>query len=274
MPEIPSLTLNDGHTIPQVGLGVFQVPPEKTDEVVLTALDAGYRHIDTAAGYQNEAGVGSALRTSTLSHEDVYVTTKLANADRGPDTTRAAFESSMEKLQLQQLDLYLIHWPGQSGDYLDTWKVLIELQREERIRSIGVSNFQKTHLRVLLDETGVVPAVNQVELHPYLQQEDLRAFHAEHGIVTEAWSPIGQGGALLEDDAIGAIAAAHAVDPAQVVLRWHLQLGNIVIPKSVTPSRIASNIDITGFALSEEQMEVIGGLERAERIGPDPDVFD
>ena len=273
MPEIPSLPLNDGRSIPQVGLGVWQVPPEQTDEVVLTALDAGYRHIDTAAGYENEAGVGSALRTSELSHEDVFVTTKLANADRGPDTARAAFEASLEKLQLTELDLYLIHWPGLSGDYLDTWKVMIELQQEGRIRSIGVSNFQKTHLRVLLDETGVVPAVNQVELHPYLQQEDLRAFHAEHGIVTEAWSPLGQGGPLLTDETVGAIAAAHGKEPAQVVLRWHLQLGNVLIPKSVTPSRIASNLDLFGFALSEEQMAAIAGLERAERIGPDPDVF-
>ena len=274
MPDTPSIPLNDGRSIPQVGLGVWQVPPERTDEVVLTALDAGYRHIDTAAGYENEAGVGSALRTSGLSHEDVFVTTKLANADRGPDTARAAFEASMEKLQLQQLDLYLIHWPGQSGDYLDTWKVLIELQREERIRSIGVSNFQKTHLRVIIDETGVVPAVNQVELHPYLQQEDLRAFHAEHGIVTEAWSPIGQGGPLLADPVITGIAAAHGRDAAQVVLRWHLQLGTVVIPKSVTPSRIASNLDLAGFELTEQEVAAIAGLERAERIGGDPDVVD
>ena len=273
MPDTPSLPLNDGRSIPQIGLGVFQVPPEQTDEVVLTALDAGYRHIDTAAGYANEAGVGNALRTSDLSHEDVFVTTKLANSDRGPDTTRAALEASMERLQLQQLDLYLIHWPGQTGDYLDTWKVLIELQQEGVVRSIGVSNFQKTHLRVLLDETGVVPAVNQVELHPYLQQEDLRAFHAEHGIVTEAWSPIGQGGPLLQDETIAGIAAAHGKDPAQVVLRWHLQLGNVVIPKSVTPSRIASNLDLTGFELTEEEMTSVAGLERAERTGPDPDVF-
>lgn len=273
MPDTPSVPLNDGRSIPQVGLGVFQVPPERTDEVVLTALDAGYRHIDTAAGYRNEAGVGTALRTSGLSHEDVFVTTKLANADRGAATARAAFEASLEKLQLQQLDLYLIHWPGQSGDYLDTWKVLIELQQEERIRSIGVSNFQKTHLRVLLDETGVVPAVNQVELHPYLQQEDLRAFHAEHGIVTEAWSPIGQGGPLLADETVASIAAAHGREPAQVVLRWHLQLGDVVIPKSVTPARIASNLDLTGFELTDEDMAAIAGLERAERIGPDPDVF-
>lgn len=273
MPETPSLPLNDGRSIPQVGLGVFQVPPEKTDEVVLTALQAGYRHIDTAAGYENEAGVGNALRSSGLSHEDVFVTTKLANADRGAATTRAAFEASMEKLQLQALDLYLIHWPGQDDDYLETWKVFIELQQEERIRSIGVSNFQKTHLRTLLDETGVVPAVNQVELHPYLQQEDLRAFHAEQGIVTEAWSPIGQGGPLLADEAITAIAAAHGKDAAQVVLRWHLQLGNVVIPKSVTPSRIESNLDVTGFELTDEEMATIAGLERAERTGPDPDLF-
>jgi diketogulonate reductase-like aldo/keto reductase len=279
LPDVPSTTLHDGASIPQVGLGVFQVPPERTDEVVLTALEAGYRHIDTAAGYRNEAGVGDALRTAGdslgLAHEDVYVTTKLANADRtGRDAVLRAFDDSMAKLQLERLDLYLIHWPGQDQRaYVEAWRAFAELQEAGRITSIGVSNFQKTHLRVLLDETGVVPVLNQVECHPWLQQDDLRAFHDEHGIVTEAWSPIGQGGDLLADPTIGRIAQAHGKDPAQVVLRWHLQRGTVVIPKSVTPSRIRSNLDAVGFALSEDDMAAIAGLERGERLGPDPDVF-
>lgn len=276
MPTSPLITLNTGAEIPQVGFGVFQVPPEQTDEVVLTALSAGYRHIDTAAGYRNEAGVGSALRTSGLAHEDVFVTTKLANADRagGRDAVLRAFDDSMAKLQLERLDLYLIHWPGPDQDrYVEAWRTLEELHREGRIVSIGVSNFQKTHLRTLFDETDVVPAVNQVELHPWLQQEDLRAFHAEHGIATEAWSPIGQGGELLADPVLGEIAAAHGKDAAQVVLRWHVQLGNVVIPKSVTPSRIASNLELFDFELSDDEVAAIAGLERAERLGPDPDVF-
>ncbi len=277
---VPFVTLNDGVQIPQVGLGVFQVAPEKTDETVLEALGAGYRHVDTAAGYQNEAGVGDALRTAQdslgLTHEDVFVTTKLANGDRakGRDAALAAFDDSMSKLQLERLDLWLIHWPGSEQDtYVEVWKTFAELKDAGRIRSIGVSNFQKTHLRALFDETGVVPSVNQVELHPWMQQEDLRAFHAEHGIATEAWSPIGQGGDLLADETIATIAAAHGKEPAQVVLRWHLQLGNIVIPKSVTPARIRSNIDLFGFQLTDEDMAAIAGLERGERLGPDPDVF-
>ncbi|MFB9378410.1 aldo/keto reductase [Kineococcus gynurae] len=277
---VPSLTLNDDRSIPQVGLGVFQVPPESTAEVVGEALAAGYRHIDTAAGYGNEAGVGDALRTAQstlgLSHEDVFVTTKLANEDRagGRDQALRAFDASLGKLQLERLDLWLIHWPGpDQSTYVEVWKTFAELKEQGRITSIGVSNFQKTHLRALFDETGIVPAVNQVELHPWLQQEDLRAFHAEHGIVTEAWSPIGQGGDLLQDSTIGEIAAAHGKEPAQVVLRWHLQLGNVVIPKSVTPSRIRSNIQLSSFQLTDDEMAAIAGLERGERIGPDPDVF-
>ncbi|PWJ49581.1 Aldo/keto reductase [Quadrisphaera granulorum] len=277
---VPFVTLNDGVQIPQVGLGVFQVAPEKTDETVLEALAAGYRHIDTAAGYRNEAGVGDALRTAQsslgLTHDDVFVTTKLANADRagGRDAALRAFDDSLSKLQLERLDLWLIHWPGpHQATFVEVWKTFAELKEAGRIRSIGVSNFQKTHLRVLFDETGVVPSVNQVELHPWLQQEDLRAFHAEHGIATEAWSPIGQGKGVLEDETIGKIAAAHGKEPAQVVLRWHLQLGNILIPKSVTPSRIRSNIDLFGFELTADDMAAIAGLERGQRLGPDPDVF-
>ncbi len=277
---VPFVTLNDGQQIPQVGLGVFQVPPEKTDEVVLEALGAGYRHVDTAAGYANEAGVGDALRTAKdslgISHEDVFVTTKLANADRekGRDAALRAFDDSMEKLQLERLDLWLIHWPGaDQANYVEIWKTFAELKEQGRVTSIGVSNFQRTHLRALFDETGVTPAVNQVELHPWLQQEELRAFHAEHGIATEAWSPIGQGGDLLADEVIGKIAAAHGKEPAQVVLRWHLQLGTIVIPKSVTPSRIRSNLELFSFELTDDDVAAISGLERGQRLGPDPDVF-
>jgi 2,5-diketo-D-gluconate reductase A len=274
VPTSPLTTLNNGVQIPQVGFGVFQVPPEQTAEVVLTALSAGYRHIDTAAGYQNEAGVGTALRSSGLAAEDVFVTTKLRNGEHARDKALRAFDDSMAKLQLEHLDLYLIHWPQQSGDYVEAWQTLEELHRDGRIRAIGVSNFQKTHLRTLFDETGIVPAVNQVELHPWLQQEDLRAFHAEHGIATEAWSPIGAGGELLQDPTIGAIAAAHGKDAAQVVLRWHVQLGTIVIPKSVTPARIASNLELFDFELSQDEMTAIAGLERGQRLGGDPDVVD
>lgn len=273
MPDVPNLTLHDGVEIPQLGLGVFQVPPEQTAEIVLTALQAGYRHIDTAAGYANEAGVGDGLRASGIPAQDVFVTTKLANGEHGRDKTLRAFDESLAKLQLEYLDLYLIHWPQQADDYVETWKAFEELHRDGRIRTIGVSNFQKTHLRKLLDETDIVPTVNQVELHPYLVQEDLRAFHAEHGIATEAWSPIAQGGDLLADPVITGIAADLGLEPAQVVLRWHLQLGNIVIPKSVTPSRITSNIDVFGFTLDDEQVAAITGLNRDERTGPDPDVF-
>ena len=273
MPDVPNLTLHDGVEIPQLGLGVFQVPPEQTAEIVLTALQAGYRHIDTAAGYANEAGVGDGLRASGIAAQDVFITTKLANGQHGRDNTLRAFDESLAKLQLEYLDLYLIHWPQQADDYVETWKAFEELHRDGRIRTIGVSNFQKTHLRKLFDETDLVPTVNQVELHPYLVQEDLCAFHAEHGIATEAWSPLARGGDLLADPVITGIAAELGREPAQVVLRWHLQLGNVVIPKSVTPARIASNIDVFGFTLSDEQVAAISGLNRDERTGPDPDVF-
>jgi len=273
VPNVPNLPLNDGVEIPQLGLGVWQVPQEQTAEVVLTALNAGYRHIDTAAGYGNEAGVGDALRASGLAHEDVFVTTKLANEAHGREKALRAFDESMAKLQLEYLDLYLIHWPGLADDYVETWQVLEGLQREGRIRSIGVSNFQKTHLRKLFDETGIVPSVNQVEQHPYLVQDDLRAFNAEHGILTEAWSPLAKGGDLLKEDVITSVAQELGKDPAQVVLRWHVQLGNIVIPKSVTPSRIESNIDVFDFTLTDEQVAAISGLNRDERTGPDPDTF-
>ncbi|WP_432512811.1 aldo/keto reductase [Kineococcus sp. SYSU DK001] len=269
----PTITLNDGVQIPQLGLGVWQVPPEDTASVVLTALQAGYRHIDTAAGYGNEAGVGDALHASGIAREDVFITTKLANGEHGRDKTLAAFDASLAKLSVDYLDLYLIHWPQQADDYVETWKAFEEIKASGRVRSIGVSNFQKTHLRKLLDETGTVPSVNQVEVHPYLTQEDLRAFNAEHGIATEAWSPLAQKLNLIEDPVVTGIAADLGRTPAQVVIRWHLQQGNVVIPKSVTPERIRSNHDVTGFELTAEQVGALSALNRDERTGPDPDVF-
>ena len=269
----PQVTLHDGVGIPQLGFGVWQVPPEQTAEVVLRALQAGYRHIDTAAGYGNEAGVGDALRASQIPREDVFITTKLANSEHGRDKTLAAFDASMAKLGLDYLDLYLIHWPLQADDYVETWKAFEEIKASGRVRTIGVSNFQKTHLRKLLDETGTVPTVNQVEVHPYLVQEDLRSFHAEHGIATEAWSPLAQRAGLVEDPVVTGIAEQLGRTPAQVVIRWHLQQGNVVIPKSVTPERIVSNFDVFGFELSPEQVDALTGLDRAERTGPDPDVL-
>jgi 2,5-diketo-D-gluconate reductase A len=270
---IPQVTLHDGVQIPQLGFGVWQVPPEQTAEVVLQALQAGYRHIDTAAGYGNEAGVGDALRASGIDRQDVFITTKLANGEHGRDKTLAAFDASMAKLGLDHLDLYLIHWPQQADDYVETWRAFEEIQASGRVRTIGVSNFQKTHLRKLLDETGTVPTVNQVEVHPYLVQEDLRAFHAEHGIATEAWSPLAQRLDLVADPVVTGIAGELGRTPAQVVIRWHLQQGNVVIPKSVTPERIVSNLDVLGFELSPEQVDALSGLNRDERTGPDPDVF-
>jgi len=271
--NVPQLTLNDGTQIPQLGFGVWQVPPEQTAEVVLQALQAGYRHIDTAAGYGNEAGVGDALRASGIDRSDVFITTKLANGQHGRDKTLAAFDDSVSKLGVDYLDLYLIHWPQQADDYVETWQAFEEIKASGRVRTIGVSNFQKTHLRKLLDETGTVPSVNQVEVHPYLVQEDLRAFNTEHGIATESWSPLAQRAGLVEDPAVTAIATELGRTPAQVVIRWHLQIGNIVIPKSVTPERIVSNFDVLGFELSTEQVASLSALNRDERTGPDPDVF-
>jgi 2,5-diketo-D-gluconate reductase A len=272
--SIPQLSLNDSHTIPQLGFGVFQVPPEDTAGVVAKALETGYRSIDTARAYRNEAGVGEATARSGLAREELFVTTKLWNGDHGRDAAKAAFEQSLERLGYEYVDLYLIHWPVPSQDkYVETWQALCELHEDGRARSIGVSNFQIEHLERIIDSSGVVPAVNQIELHPQLQQAALRDFHAEHGIVTEAWSPLGQGAALA-DDTVQEIAADVDRTPAQAVLRWHLQLGNVVIPKSVTPERIEENIELFDFELSDDQMEAIGALEIGERTGPDPDTFD
>jgi diketogulonate reductase-like aldo/keto reductase len=272
-PSVPTLTLNNGVTIPQLGYGVFQVPDEDTAAAVTAALEAGYRSIDTAAIYGNEAGVGKAIADSGIAREDLFVTTKLWNSEQGYDATLRAFDESLAKLGLDHVDLYLIHWPTPARDlYLDTWRAFERLAADGRIRAAGVSNFQPAHLRRLLEHSSLVPAVNQIELHPGLQQAELRALHAELGIATEAWSPLAQG-AVLGEEAIVSLAERHGRTPAQIVLRWHLQLGNVVIPKSVTPARIAENIDVFGFSLTDEEMASLAALDRGLRTGPDPDEF-
>jgi 2,5-diketo-D-gluconate reductase A len=272
MVAAPKLTMNDGHQIPQLGFGVFQIEPDETVESVRTALDVGYRLIDTAQGYRNEEGVGDAVAGSGIPADDIFVTTKLTNSEHGRDKTLRAFDGSLRKLRLEVLDLFLIHWPQPKLDlYVETWKTFEELRRDGRIRSIGVSNFTIDHLQRLLDETGVVPAVNQVELHPRFPQEELRAFHAQHGILTEAWAPLGQGKGLLDEPVLAELGRSKNKTPAQVVLRWHLQLGNVVIPKSVTPSRIRENFDVFDFGLDDAEMARITGLATGERLGPDPE---
>ena len=268
---MPRTTLRGGTSIPQVGFGVFQVPDDATTAAVTAALETGYRSIDTAAIYGNETGVGRALAASGLRREELFVTTKVWNADQGYDATLRAFDASLGKLGLDHVDLYLIHWPAPARDlYRESWRALERLAEEGRIRAAGVSNFQAEHLRRLLDGATLTPAVNQIELHPGLQQAELRALHAEHGIATEAWSPLAQG-AVLDDPALAAIAAAHGRSPAQVVIRWHLQLGNVVIPKSVTPARIRENFDVFGFALTDDEMRAVAALDRGLRTGPHPD---
>jgi diketogulonate reductase-like aldo/keto reductase len=272
--SVPVIELNNGVRMPQLGYGVFQIPDDETATAVKAALDAGYRSIDTAAVYGNEKGVGQAIAESGIPRDELFVTTKLWNAAQGYDSTLKAFDASMAKLGLEQLDLYLIHWPTPARDkYLDTWKAFEKLHADGRVRAIGVSNFQPAHLERLLDAADVAPAVNQVELHPYLQQPELREFDAKHGIATEAWSPLAKGGSLLGDPIIAELAVKHSRTPAQIVLRWHLQLGNVVIPKSVTPSRIEENFDLFGFTLTEEEVESLSPLNRSERTGPDPDTF-
>ncbi|MHC5258164.1 aldo/keto reductase [Streptomyces sp. UC4497] len=268
---IPTVTLNNGVEIPQLGFGVFQVPDDETTAAVTAALEAGYRSIDTAAIYGNETGVGRALAASGIAREDLFITTKLWNADQGYDATLAAFDASLEKLGLDHVDLYLIHWPTPERDlYRETWKAIEKLVADGRIRAAGVSNFQPAHLERLLADSSLVPAVNQVELHPGLQQNELRAVHADLGIATEAWSPLAQG-AVLGDEAITTIAARHGKSPAQVVLRWHLQLGNVVIPKSVTPTRIRENLDVFDFTLTDDELASLATLDRDLRTGPHPD---
>ena len=272
--KVPPIILNNGVEMPQLGFGVWQVPDDEATRAVGTALEAGYRSIDTAAIYGNEAGTGRAIAASGVPREDIFVTTKLWNGDQGYDSTLRAFDTSLEKLGLEYVDLYLIHWPAPSRDkYVDTYKAFEKLHADGRIRAIGVSNFLPEHLERLFGETSVVPAVNQIELHPHLQQHASRALHAERGIATEAWSPLGSGKGLLEVPAIVAIAQKHGRTPAQVVLRWHLQIGNVVIPKSVTPSRIKENIEVFDFSLDDEDLAAISALNEDRRLGPDPSTF-
>ncbi|WP_432085911.1 aldo/keto reductase [Streptomyces sp. bgisy095] len=272
-PHVPSVALNDGTETPQLGFGVFQVPDDETTTAVAHALEAGYRSVDTAAVYGNEAGVGRALAASGIARDELYVTTKLWNADQGYDATLRAFDDSLARLGLDHVDLYLIHWPAPARDlYVDTWRAIGTLVADGRVRTAGVSNFKPAHLERLLDSSDLVPAVNQIELHPGLQQRELRELHAVHGIATEAWSPLAQG-AVLADPVVTGIAARHGRSPAQVVLRWHLQLGNVVIPKSVTPARIRENLDVFDFALSAGEMTAMAGLDRGLRTGPDPDTL-
>jgi 2,5-diketo-D-gluconate reductase A len=276
--DIPLIELNDGNTILQLGFGVFQIEPNETVEAVLSALEAGYRHIDTAEMYGNEREVGEAIRQSGLDRGDVYVTSKLNNGAHRPDDARKAFDGTLEALGFDHVDLFLVHWPLPTlydGDFVSTWKVMEEFQAEGRARSIGASNFQPDHLERLAAETGTVPAVNQIELHPYFQNREVAAYDWEHGIATEAWSPIAQG-EVLDDAAIGEIAEQVGRTPAQVVLRWHIQHGYIVFPKSVTPERITENFELWDFELDADAMERIDSLDRGEagRSGPHPERFD
>jgi 2,5-diketo-D-gluconate reductase A len=276
MTSIPDVRLNNGQTIPQFGFGVFQVDPAETVDAVTHALEAGYRHIDTAEMYQNEREVGEAIAKFGIDRADVFVTSKLNNGYHRPHDARRAFDASLDALGFDYLDLFLIHWPLPTlydGDFVSTWQALEEFYRDGRARSIGVSNFQAKHLGRLLAESEVVPAVNQIEVHPYLTQDDLRAYCAEHQIAVEVWSPIAQG-KVLDDPTIGEIAKRAGKTPAQVVLRWHLERGDIVFPKSVTPQRIAENIDIFEFELSGADVQAITALNRDDRTGPDPDTFD
>ncbi|MFI0238638.1 aldo/keto reductase [Streptomyces sp. NPDC016845] len=273
MTAVPTIMLNNGVKIPQLGFGTFQIPPEDTRETTLAALEAGYRHIDTAEMYGNEKGVGEAVRDSGIDRSEIFVTSKLNNGAHARDDALKAFDTTMDELNIGHLDLFLIHWPlPGKGDFVETWKAMEEIYRSGRAKAIGVSNFQPHHLRRLLEGSDVVPAVNQIEVHPYLTNEEARAFGAEHDIATEAWSPIAQG-KVLDDPAINRIAQAAGKTPAQVTLRWHLQRGDIVFPKSSTHKRIAENFDLFDFDLSEGDMGEISALNRDERTGPDPDTF-
>ncbi|RSO29661.1 oxidoreductase [Streptomyces sp. WAC 06725] len=274
MSKVPHITLNNSVAMPQLGYGVWQVPDDEAFTAVGNALEAGYRSIDTAAIYGNEEGTGKALAASGIARDELFVTTKLWNDAQGYDSTLRAFDESLNKLGLEYVDLYLIHWPlPAQGTFVDTYRAFEKIYEEGRAKAIGVSNFQPAHLERLLGETSVVPAVNQIELHPRLQQSEARAFHARHGIATEAWSPLGQGKDLLTDATVTRLAEKHGRTPAQIVLRWHLQLGNVVIPKSVTPSRIKENIDVFGFELDDADMAAIAALDSGTRLGPDPDAF-
>lgn len=270
---VPALELNNGVRIPQLGFGVFQIPPEETAQAVRTALETGYRHIDTAQMYRNEAGVAAGIADSGVAREDVFVTTKLANDAHGHDNAITALEGSLRRLGFDYVDLYLIHWPLPSkNNYVRTWQGFEDILHAGKARAIGVSNFQPAHLDRLAEETSLVPSVNQIELHPALQQAQLREYHRAHGIATEAWSPLAQG-EVLGDPVLTGLAEKHGRTPAQVVLRWHIQLGNIVFPKSASPARMRENIDVFGFELDDEDMAEIGRLDEGRRTGPDPDTF-
>lgn len=271
--ETPVLTLHDGVEIPQLGFGVFQIPAEDTQEKVEEAFAVGYRHVDTAAAYGNEAGVGAAIAASDLPREEIFLTTKLWNAEQGYDSTLRAFEKSLGRLGTDHVDLYLIHWPLPSRDlFLDTWRAFERIHEEGGARSIGVSNFRVEDLERLEAEAERQPTVNQIELHPRFQQAELRAWHADHDVATEAWSPLAQGD-LLEDGTIETIAGHYDKSPAQIILRWHLQIGNVVIPKSATPERIRENLELFDFSLSEDDMAALERLDAGDRIGPDPSTF-
>ena len=282
MTAVPTIELNDGSRIPQLGFGVFQIEPDKTADAVKQALEIGYRHIDTAEMYQNEKGVGEGVRNSGISRSDVYITSKLNNGFHTPEDARRAFEETLKALAFDgddnYVDLFLIHWPLPTlydGDFVSTWKTLEEFKEDGRARSIGVSNFQVAHLNRLAEETDTVPAVNQIEVHPYFANNEVRAYGKEHGIATEAWSPIAQG-KVLDDPVVTRIAESTGKSPAQVVLRWHIQRGDIVFPKSVTPQRIKDNFALFDFELGTEDFDAISSLDRGEegRTGPNPDTFD
>lgn len=271
---VPTIPLGDDVLMPRLGFGVYKIPDDETARLVRSAIDAGYRSIDTATLYANERGVGVAVRESGLSREDLFVTTKLWNTDHGYDAAMRAFDTSLAELGLDYVDLYLIHWPLPAQDrYVETWRALQKMLADGRVHAIGVSNFQIHHLQRLMDETGVTPSVNQVEVHPRMQQAELRAFHERNGIVTEAWSPLARGGGLFHEEVVRTVAHKHGKTPAQVVLRWHIEMGHVAIPKSATPERIVENIDIFDFELDSQDISGFATLERAERIGPDPDIL-
>ena len=272
---VPSLTLNNGVPIPQLGFGVFLVPPDETATAVTIALEAGYRLIDTAQGYRNEKGVGDALARTDVPRDEIFITTKLVNGQHGYDQALAGFDASMKRLGIEVLDLFLIHWPLPMFDqYVETWRAFEKILADGRVRSIGVSNFEIEHLERLANETDIIPALNQIELHPEFPQEALRAYHESHGILTESWGPLGQNRGLLDDARVVEIAEKKGRTPAQVVLRWHIQVGNVVIPKSVTPHRIQENISIFDFELDETDIETFTELNVGRRLGPHPNEFD
>ena len=275
---VSTITLNDDTTIPQLGFGTYQVPPAETAATVRTALEVGYRHIDTAQMYENEEGVGEALATSGIARDELYVTTKLNNTFHSPDEVRRSFDESLTKLGLDHVDLFLIHWPlptKYDGDYVSTWKAMTELTKDGRARSVGVSNFEPAHLDRIIEETGVLPVVNQIEVHPYLANEAARAASIRHGVEVEAWSPIAQGG-VLDDEVIAKIAASHGKTTSQVTLRWHLERGDIIFPKSMREERMRENFEIFDFSLTADEVAAITALDRGEegRTGPHPDTFD